>query len=59
MRRKVHQGDSGRSSEDDTIDVLAEPNLMLPLWKRVVKHFWWNEWMVQPFIEAGVSTMLS
>ena len=59
VRRKVHQGDSGRSSEDDTIDVLAEPNLMLPLWKRVVKHFWWNEWMVQPFIEAGVSTMLS
>jgi hypothetical protein len=37
------------------VDVLAEPNITLPLWKRVVKRFWWNEWMMQPFIEAGVS----
>jgi hypothetical protein len=34
---------------------LIEPNLALPLWRRVDKQFWWNEWMSKPFIDAGVS----
>ena len=42
-------------SENDETDILAEPNPTLPLWKRVAKQFWWNEWMQQPLIDAGVS----
>ncbi|KAJ3500199.1 hypothetical protein NMY22_g19338 [Coprinellus aureogranulatus] len=33
---------------------LAEPNPTLPLWRRVDRQFWWNEWMAKPFIDAGV-----
>lgn len=40
------------------MDVLAEPNITLPLWRRVVKHYWWNEWMIQPFVDAGVSNII-
>lgn len=35
---------------------LAEPNPAVPLWRRVDKQFWWNEWMSKPFIELGVSS---
>lgn len=37
---------------------LVEPNPAVPLWRRVDKQFWWNEWMLKPFIEAGVSFSL-
>ncbi|KAJ7661766.1 SacI homology domain-containing protein [Mycena rosella] len=33
---------------------LVEPNPTLPLWRRVDRKFWWNEWMSKPFIDAGV-----
>jgi len=33
---------------------IVESYLVLPLWRRVDKHFWWNEWMSKPFIDAGV-----
>jgi len=39
----------------DKIDVLAEPFSTLPLWRRVDRHYWWNEWMSKPFVDAGVS----
>ncbi|CCM00021.1 uncharacterized protein FIBRA_02047 [Fibroporia radiculosa] len=38
----------------DKIDVLAEPSPTLPLWRRVDRQFWWNEWLSKPFIDAGV-----
>jgi hypothetical protein len=28
---------------------------MLPLWRRVDRRFWWNEWLGREFIDAGVS----
>ena len=34
---------------------MSEPNPTLPLWRRATKHFWWNEALSQPFIDAGVS----
>ncbi|KAJ7273264.1 SacI homology domain-containing protein [Mycena rebaudengoi] len=40
--------------EDARADVLAEPYPTLPLWRRVDRQFWWNEWMVKPFVDAGV-----
>ncbi|KAK7020499.1 SacI homology domain-containing protein [Favolaschia claudopus] len=46
---------SARAEQDDgKIDVLVEPNPTLPLWRRVDRKFWWNEWMSKPFIDAGV-----
>jgi hypothetical protein len=41
-----------------TSSPLVEPNPTVPLWRRVDKQFWWNEWMLKPFIEAGVSFSL-
>ena len=38
----------------DGVDPLAEPSPMLPLWRRVDKQFWWNEWLSKLFIDAGV-----
>jgi hypothetical protein len=38
----------------DAVDVLAEPHATLPLWRRVDRQFWWNEWMAKPFVDAGV-----
>lgn len=39
---------------DDKVDPLAEPYPMLPLWRRVDRQFWWNEWLSKPFVDAGV-----
>ena len=38
----------------DKVDVLAEPSSTLPLWRRVDRQFWWNEWLSKPFVDAGV-----
>ena len=27
---------------------------MLPLWRRVDRRFWWNEWLGRELIDAGV-----
>lgn len=37
------------------VNVLAEPSATLPLWRRVDRQFWWNEWLLKPFVDAGVS----
>lgn len=39
----------------EKVDVLVEPSGNLPLWRRVDRQFWWNEWLSKPFIDAGVS----
>ncbi len=39
---------------EDKIDVLAEASPTLPLWRRVDRQYWWNEWISKPFINAGV-----
>jgi hypothetical protein len=36
------------------VSAIAEPYPTLPLWRRVDKQFWWNEWMLKHFIDAGV-----
>ena len=33
---------------------ITESYPVLPLWRRIDKRFWWNEWMSKPFIDAGV-----
>ncbi|KAJ7632755.1 SacI homology domain-containing protein [Roridomyces roridus] len=39
---------------DGKTDPLVEPYPTLPLWRRVDRQFWWNEWMAKPFVDAGV-----
>lgn len=39
----------------EKVDIFAEPSGNLPLWRRVDRQFWWNEWLSKPFIDAGVS----
>lgn len=38
----------------DRVSASAEPYPMLPLWRRVDRQFWWNEWLSKPFVDAGV-----
>ncbi|KAI0748534.1 SacI homology domain-containing protein [Daedaleopsis nitida] len=47
--------DSKRLSPmSEEVDVLAEPSAALPLWRRVDRRYWWNEWMSKPLIDAGL-----
>ncbi|KAF7974824.1 hypothetical protein HWV62_11181 [Athelia sp. TMB] len=39
---------------DEHVDPLPEPYPTLPLWRRVDRHFWWNEWLSKPFVDAGL-----
>ncbi|PAV23487.1 hypothetical protein PNOK_0055500 [Pyrrhoderma noxium] len=39
---------------EDHVDILAEPQLTQPLWRRVTKQFWWNENLLQPFINSNL-----
>jgi hypothetical protein len=43
------------SSALETVDVFSEPHPTLPLWRRVDRQFWWNEWLSKPLVDAGVS----
>ncbi|KAF7778523.1 hypothetical protein Agabi119p4_2868 [Agaricus bisporus var. burnettii] len=36
------------------LSAISEPYPTLPLWRRVDKQFWWNEWMSKHFIDAGL-----
>ena len=53
--------DTGRPSSPqsitqriDRISASSELYPALPLWRRVDRQFWWNEWLSKPFIDAGV-----
>lgn len=37
----------------DEMEVFAEPNPTLPLWRRVDRRFWWNEMLSKPLIDTG------
>lgn len=37
------------------VSPMSEPNPTLPLWRRVDRRFWWNEWLSKSFVDAGVS----
>ena len=51
---KISEGDPLPEISKDGVDPLVEPSPMLPLWRRVDKQFWWNEWLSKLFIDAGV-----
>ncbi|KAH0583578.1 hypothetical protein H2248_009201 [Termitomyces sp. 'cryptogamus'] len=36
------------------VNAMSEPNPTLPLWRRVDRRFWWNEWLSKPFVDAGL-----
>ncbi|KAJ3576644.1 hypothetical protein NP233_g298 [Leucocoprinus birnbaumii] len=40
------------------VSAIAEPYPALPLWRRVDKQFWWNEWMSKHFIDAGLHSYI-
>ncbi|KAG2158469.1 phosphoinositide polyphosphatase [Suillus bovinus] len=44
---------------DDKVDALFEPSVILPLWRRVNRHFWWNEWLSKPFMDAGLHSYVT
>lgn len=44
------------SPEDGKVHVLSEPSATLPLWRRVDRQYWWNEWLSKPLLDAGVGT---
>ncbi|KAF9477543.1 hypothetical protein BDN70DRAFT_810519 [Pholiota conissans] len=46
------------SPMDGKVSAVAEPYPSLPLWRRVDKQFWWNEWMSKPFIDAGLHSYI-
>ncbi|KAF5373743.1 hypothetical protein D9758_000705 [Tetrapyrgos nigripes] len=55
---KVVTHAAGYIQEGDKVDPLAEPNPTLPLWRRVDKQFWWNEWLSKPLIDAGLHSYI-
>jgi len=55
---KISESGSPPGPSTDGVDPLAEPSPMLPLWRRVDKQFWWNEWLSKLFIDAGVWSQL-
>ncbi|EFI28328.1 hypothetical protein CC1G_13857 [Coprinopsis cinerea okayama7 len=40
--------------DGEKVSPLAEPYPTLPLWRRVDRQFWWNEWMAKPLVDAGL-----
>ncbi|KAK7467319.1 hypothetical protein VKT23_004376 [Stygiomarasmius scandens] len=52
--KEPHTHSAGYIRDGDKVDPLAEPNPTLPLWRRVDKQFWWNEWLSKPLIDAGL-----
>ncbi|KAK0196896.1 SacI homology domain-containing protein [Armillaria mellea] len=42
------------SHKSDNTGHVSEPNPTLPLWRRVNRKYWWNEWLAKPFIDAGL-----
>lgn len=52
----VLEKDHTERPDGEKIDVLGEPYPALPLWRRVDKQFWWNEWLSKPFVDAGVGS---
>ncbi|KAF5386792.1 hypothetical protein D9615_001600 [Tricholomella constricta] len=56
--------ESGTPRAEDTevegtkISPMSEPNPTLPLWRRVDKRFWWNEWLSKPFVDAGLHSYI-
>ncbi|KAK0239924.1 SacI homology domain-containing protein [Armillaria nabsnona] len=42
------------SHKVDNTGNVSEPNPTLPLWRRVDRKYWWNEWLAKPFIDAGL-----
>jgi len=38
------------SLEDDFV----EPNVRIPLWRRVDRRFFWNEWLLKDFLDLGL-----
>ncbi|CCA69257.1 related to SAC1-recessive suppressor of secretory defect [Serendipita indica DSM 11827] len=48
----VCKPNQSRTEADDKVDPWEEPLAHLPLWRRIERKFWWNEHMLQPFIEA-------
>ena len=51
--------DTHHSPTEGKVDVLAEPSSTLPLWRRVDRQFWWNEWLSRPFIDSGVRSCIA
>ncbi|KJA26998.1 hypothetical protein HYPSUDRAFT_131584 [Hypholoma sublateritium FD-334 SS-4] len=46
------------SPMDGKYSPIADPYPSLPLWRRVDKQFWWNEWLSKPFIDAGLHSYI-
>ncbi|THU85663.1 hypothetical protein K435DRAFT_869083 [Dendrothele bispora CBS 962.96] len=56
--KEPHVHSAGHIHEGDKVNPLAEPNPTLPLWRRVDKQFWWNEWLSKPLIDAGLHSYI-
>lgn len=41
-------------SEDDFV----EPDVQVPLWRRVDRRFFWNEWLLKDFLELGLHSYI-
>ncbi|KAF8635542.1 hypothetical protein AX17_003925 [Amanita inopinata Kibby_2008] len=44
----------GTNRLDSQVNPSSEPYPTLPLWRRVDRQFWWNEWLIKPLVDAGL-----
>lgn len=51
------ENNDGKNGRDSPASI-TESYPVLPLWRRVDKQFWWNEWMSKPFMDAGLHSFI-
>lgn len=47
-------GDWAALDSCEDAEPFREPQPSLPLWSRIDRRFWWNEHLIQPFVEKEV-----
>lgn len=51
---KENKGAESHAEKQESGGTWIEPDVGLPLWRRVDQRFMWNAWMVREFIDAGL-----
>ena len=51
--RKKHLADNVHS-RNPSMDDFVEPDIRVPLWRRVDRRFFWNEWLLKDFLDLGL-----
>lgn len=54
FRSELIHGASRREKASEGEDDFIEPDIRVPLWRRVDRRFFWNEWLLKDFLDLGL-----